>query len=60
MFAIAILVFAGTAHACEHDRNVVIAILDDGGNIICLERVDAEIAAAGVVYLQKMRADQRE
>lgn len=48
---------AAAAHARENDWNVVITILDDGGNIIYLERMDgAQLGSIDIAVQKAMTA----
>ena len=46
------------AHAREHGWNVVIAVVDDGGNLLYLQRIDGTQTGSIEVAIQKARTAQ--
>ncbi len=46
---------AAQSYAREHNANGVIAVVDDGGNLIALERLDNTIAAGANISIGKAR-----
>ena len=46
---------AAAAHARENDWNVIIAIVDDGGNLIYLERMDGAMIASIDIAIGKAK-----
>ena len=50
------IVAAAEAEALKHAWPVVIAVVDDGGNLICLQRLDNAQFGSVEIAIQKARA----
>jgi uncharacterized protein GlcG (DUF336 family) len=50
------IIAACEAEACKHDWNAVIAILDDGGHLLMLQRMDGATPANVEIATQKGRS----
>jgi uncharacterized protein GlcG (DUF336 family) len=50
------VIAAAEAEALQHDWPVVIAVVDDGGNLICLDRLDSAQFGSVEIAIRKAKA----
>ena len=50
------IIAAAEAEALQHDWPVVIAVVDDGGNLICLDRLDSAQFGSVEIAIRKAKA----